>query len=149
MITADTNIFVYTLDPRDPLKQAVAKEVVARARRGRSPVALQVVGEFQNVLRRKLRFPPAEAAISARDVLTSFDIFLASTSAADAALTEMVFGRLSYWDTLMLVSAAEAGCTAMLSEDMQDGAVLHGVEIVNPFDMDGMSPRAAERLGFV
>ena len=49
----------------------------------------------------------------------------------------------------MLVSAAEAGCTAMLSEDMQDGAVLHGVEIVNPFDMGGMSPRAAERLGFV
>ena len=149
MITADTNIFVYMLDPRDPLKQAVAKEVVARARRGRSPVALQVVGEFQNVLRRKLRFPPAEAAISARDVLTSFDIFLASTSAADAALTEMAFGRLSYWDTRMLVSAAEAGCTAMLSEDMQDGAVLHGVEIVNPFDMGGMSPRAAERIGSV
>ena len=99
------------------------------------------------MLRRKLRFRPAEAAISARDVLTSFEIFPASASAADAALTEMAFGRLSYWDTLMLVSAAEAGCTAMLSEDMQDGAVLYGVELVNPLGPDGVSQRAAERLG--
>ena len=34
----------------------------------------------------------------------------------------------------------------MLSEDMQDGAVLYGVEIVNPFGPDGVSPRAVERL---
>ena len=58
----------------------------------------------------------------------------------------MAAGRLSYWDALMLASAAEVGCTIMLSEDMQDGATLLGLEIVNPFGPDGVSRRAAALL---
>jgi hypothetical protein len=30
-------------------------------------------------------------------------------------------------------AAAEAGCAAILTEDMANGAVLHGVRIINPF----------------
>ena len=46
----------------------------------------------------------------------------------------------------MLASAAETGCTVMLSEDMQNGATLAGLEIVNPFAANGVSRRAAELL---
>jgi predicted nucleic acid-binding protein len=146
VITADTNIFVYTVDSRDSLKQETAQRVAAALKGFGYRLPLQVVGEFQNVATRKLKMPHALAASLASSILTGFSTFPATRSAARAALTEMGASRLSYWDALMLVSAAEAGCTAMLSEDMQDGRTIFGVQIVNPFGAEGVSPRAAELL---
>lgn len=147
MITADTNLFVYLYDPADRLKQSAAQMVVDALAETACVVPLQLVGELQNVLRRKLKVPPATAAAVAREVLSSFDTFPASRRAAESALFELASGRLSYWDALMLASAREAGCKAMLTEDLQDGARLFGIEIVNPFGAHGPSARAAELLG--
>jgi predicted nucleic acid-binding protein len=80
-------------------------------------------------------------------LLDDFETFPASKPASRAALIEMTAGRLSYWDAPMLASAAEAGFTVMLSEDMQDGATVFGLENVNPFGALGVSARAAEVLG--
>ena len=144
MITADTNIYVYSADRRYPTKQAIAQRIVERLRGMDGPPALQLVGEFQNVLQRKLRAPPAYAAALGFELLTHHTMFANTEAAVVLALEETGRGRLSYWDALMLASAAEAGCTVMLSEDMQDGAVLFGLEIVNPFAAGGLSARAAE-----
>ena len=120
--------------------------VVSNLQARRSLVALQVFGEFQNVATRKLKMPKMLAAGHASILLDSLSTFPASRTAVRVALGEMAAGRLSYWDALMLASAAEVGCSAMLSEDMQDGATLLGLEIVNPFGADGISSRAAELL---
>lgn len=146
MITLDTNIFVYLVDDRDPAKQAIAAQVIARAAALRAPVALQVVGEFQNASIRKLRLPPFVAAQAARNILTGFDVFGAAVSDADSALGQLAAGRLSYWDALLISSARAAGCSALISEDMQDGATVMGLEIVNPFGRDGLSDRARTLL---
>ena len=147
MISADTNVFVYAIDARDPLKRNIAQVVVSTLQVRRSLVALQVFGEFQNVATRKLKMPKVLAAGHASVLLGSLSTFPASRMAVRVALVEMAAGRLSYWDALMLASAAEAGCTTMLSEDMQDGATILGLEIVNPLGSAGMSPRAFELLG--
>jgi predicted nucleic acid-binding protein len=146
MITLDTNIFVYLVDDRDPAKQAIAAQVIARAAALRAPVALQVVGEFQNASIRKLRLPPFVAAQAARNILTGFDVFGAAVSDADSALGQLAAGRLSYWDALLISSARAAGCSALISEDMQDGTTVMGLEIVNPFGRDGLSDRAQTLL---
>jgi predicted nucleic acid-binding protein len=52
---------------------------------------------------------------------------------AEAALQAAGAQRLSYWDGLILATVGRAGCTTLLSEDMQDGAVHGGVTIRNPF----------------
>jgi predicted nucleic acid-binding protein len=39
----------------------------------------------------------------------------------------------SYWDALVLRMARQAGCRVLLSEDLQNGQVIDGVKIVNPF----------------
>jgi predicted nucleic acid-binding protein len=62
-------------------------------------------------------------------------------------LAQSAAGRLSYWDALLLASCAQAGLTVLLSEDMQDGFKLGGVEVVNPFGPSGLSARAREVLG--
>ena len=145
-MTADSNVYVYTQDNRFPQKQAIAGRVATALRSRRGPLPLQVVGEFQNAMRRKLKAPPAFAAAQAIELIRNHVVFGYSESAAVLALNEAAHGRLSYWDALMLASAAEAGCTAMLSEDMQDGARIFGLEIVNPFGPAGVAARAAELL---
>ena len=41
--------------------------------------------------------------------------------------------RLSFYDALIVVSAIEAGCDVLYSEDMQHGRTIGGLAIVNPF----------------
>jgi predicted nucleic acid-binding protein len=39
----------------------------------------------------------------------------------------------SWWDALIVAAAQVAGCTYLLSEDMQDGQHYGAVTVVNPF----------------
>ena len=39
----------------------------------------------------------------------------------------------SFYDALVLQAAIASGCSALLTEDMQHGAVIGGVRITNPF----------------
>lgn len=147
MITADSNVFVYLYDDRAPEKRATAEQVVRALSGRRSLLALQVVGEVQNVLRRKFKAPSWQAAQAGYNLLLTFETFAYSRNAVDRALGHLSTGRFSYWDALLLASADEAGCTVLLSEDMQDGDRLGNVEISNPFASDGgLSARARELL---
>lgn len=146
MISLDTNIFVYLLDDASPDKQAVAADVISRAATIHSAVALQVVGEAQNVARRKLKTPPFVAAQFARNIMATFTAFPASVEDAETALGQMAAGHLSYWDALLVACLRRNGCSALITEDMQDGATLLGVEIVNPFGDGRISDRARQLL---
>jgi predicted nucleic acid-binding protein len=146
MITADTNVFVYLWDNSAPEKTAAAQQLSVALGDRTSPIGLQVVGELQNVLRRKLKQPPWEAAQNARNLLTTFETFTASEANANEALGLMSAGRMSYWDALLVTSARDAGCTTFFSEDMADGMRLGALEIINPFGSDGLSDRALALL---
>lgn len=42
--------------------------------------------------------------------------------------------RFSYWDSLILATALEAGCSTVYSEDMQHGQVIEKrLTVINPF----------------
>ena len=47
----------------------------------------------------------------------------------------------AFWDAMLWATARQSGCSAILTEDMQDGRRLSGVEFINPFTVD-----AAARL---
>jgi predicted nucleic acid-binding protein len=48
---------------------------------------------------------------------------------------------------VLLASAAEAGCTIILSEDMADGARFGSIVVANPFARDGAPAAAKAVLG--
>lgn len=146
MITFDSNVVLYLHDDSEPDKQAVAARVISILAAQRSPVALQVIGETQNILRRKFNLPAPLVAELATRILMGFDMATPTPDDAVLALGEMAQGRLNYWDALLVACVKRNGCTALMTEDMQDGAMLLGVEIVNPFGQDGLSPRAAALL---
>ena len=51
-------------------------------------------------------------------------------AAAELALTS----RLQLWDAVVCVTAFRAGARTLLSEDMQDGGLISGLRIINPFN---------------
>ena len=141
MITADTNVLVYLWDNHAPAKMRVAIDIAAHLAAAAWPLGLQVIGEAQNVLRRKLGQPPWQAAQNARNLLTAFPSFQASAENAAESQTLMAAGRLGYWGALLVTAARDAGCRVLLTEDMQDGARFGTLEIVNPFGAAGPSDR--------
>ena len=143
--TIDTNVFVYTLDPRDAGKRSAAMEIVEALRGRGCIVSLQACGELYSALTRLGR-ASWEAAQAARNLLAAFPTFGATRSAVERALAEASAGRFGYWDALLLASANEAGCAVCFSEDMSDGAMLGGVEVVAPFGPRGLSDRARALL---
>ena len=40
---------------------------------------------------------------------------------------------ISYWDGLIIAAAERAGCTRLISQDLNAGQSYNGVMVVNPF----------------
>lgn len=50
-----------------------------------------------------------------------------------AATTTAQLAQLSYWDALIIEAAVSAGCSRVLTEDMNRSSMIRGVKIANPF----------------
>jgi predicted nucleic acid-binding protein len=129
----DTNVLVYADAADDPIKQRRAVELITSLRaRGEAVLSTQVLQEYTNVALRKLRLPPSLI----RERLAfyrRFDLVPTSPNLIAGALDLHVLHSLSFYDALIVRAAAASGCQRLLSEDMQDGVVLAGVQIENPF----------------
>jgi predicted nucleic acid-binding protein len=132
-VFVDSNVFLYAVDDADPRKQAVARDWRAELWKNRlGRTSFQVLNEFYvNAVRLK---PAAsdEARAEVRDLLAWNPLVV------DAAVIERAWKlqdrhRLSYWDSLIVASAKIAACAFVLTEDLQNGQKLDGVEVVNPF----------------
>lgn len=146
--TLDSNLLVYAVDLDAGWRHAASVQIVQRAARRDCWLALQAISEFYSVVTRKGYASPAAAASTANDWLQIFPSALPTIRAVRAALDDAVVGRASYWDALLVATAAEAGCAVILTEDLASGSRLGGVEIHNPFGTDGgLTDRARGLLG--
>jgi prevent-host-death family protein len=115
---------------------------------GAGPLDRDELHEFYSAVTRKRILLAPRAATLAETWLTAFPCTAASDSAVRRALTEASLGRASYWDALLIATAAEAGRRLILSEDMADGDILGEVEIHNPFARSGgLTERTRALLG--
>ena len=144
--TLDTNILIYSIDHGAKAHHRMARRIIELAIRSDCWITLQAVSEFYAAATRKQRMPAAEAAAQAADWLEMFPCLSHPPTAVRAALTEAAAGRASFWDAQMLATAAEGGCSAILTEDMKDGAVLARVRVVNPFGPQDLTAAALSLL---
>ena len=129
----DTNVLVYCDDESEPVKQKKALEVLDEHTRLRTGVvSLQVLQEYFVTATRKLGLDPATARRKV-EIFAMRDVAEPKVSDILAAIDLHRFHGFSYWDALVLRMAKQAGCRVLLSEDMQHGRIVDGVEIVNPF----------------
>ena len=136
----DTNVLVYADDKAAPSKQRRALDLIAEHRRARTGVvSLQVLQEYFVTVTRKLHLDPRIARRKV-ELIAEFDV--ASPEVADilAAIDLHRLHGVSFWDALVLRAAKQAGCSILLSEDMQGNREIDGVQIVNPFRARGGRP---------
>ena len=145
--TLDSNILVYAADSREPARQAASIEIIARAARRDCALVPQALAEFFHAATRKRIMTRADAA---REVLAWMTVFpLTPGPAAPAlrtALAEAESGRFQFFDALLVATARDGGCGAVITEDMAAGRSLDRVMIVGAFSGGGISDAALALL---
>lgn len=129
-IAVDTNILLYALDDFYTEKQKIAINILA----DRPYFCSQSLSEFSNVCLRRWKFPKSQVVeiiktylqqchyvpVSENILLTSFDI--------------MKTYDFQLFDSMIIASALETGCSILYSEDMSNGQIIKKqLKIVNPF----------------
>jgi predicted nucleic acid-binding protein len=137
MNAVDTNVFIYSLDRTEPVKQAKAQALLTRLSTVTEPTVLlwQVLGELVRKLRQwedrgTLTRPEFEAHL--RSVRAMFPLHLPTEPVLDHALD--LAGRYSlwHWDSMLLGACVEAGVTTLYTEDMGAPRAIDTVQLVNP-----------------
>jgi predicted nucleic acid-binding protein len=132
----DTNIFVYAAEPGDRKKQAAADALIGRMiDRKTGVVSYQVVQEFLNVALKKfvVPFTAEQARLYIGAVFRPLFAVQPSMGLFSDALDIRSRHRLSWYDSLIVAAAVEAGCTVLYTEDLSHGTKINGVQITNPF----------------
>lgn len=136
-IALDTNILAYIAgferSSSDSAKVERARVTVEQlVRYNELIVVTQVLGELYNLLTKG-----GIARREARDIVglaeSKYLIVAGTRSCFQDAFDLATDHKLQFWDSLILSTAANAGCALLLSEDMQDGFTVRGMTIANPF----------------
>ena len=138
----DTNILLYSLtEPKeknrekDLPKRAKALELLTKLyNEDEIVVSVQILNELHFNMIRKFKidddmvFETLQESVFA---IASVENLTAQTYTKAFQVRKKY--NFSYWDSLVVASALESGCTKLYSEDMQDGLVIDGVlSIINP-----------------
>lgn len=134
----DSNVWLYALvlRPGEEKRHATACRLIVHP--ARYVISEQVIAEVSSNLLHKAGM--AEAPLQA--LVESF-YQRCRVIAPGPALHRRGSGlrqryRFSYWDSLIVAAALEAGCSTLYSEDMQHGLVVDEVlTVLNPFAASG------------
>jgi len=120
----DTNILIYATLADDP-RAATAQALLATG----GVTSVQVLNEFAS-------WPEVSATLAALRILCP-DVRPIDVDTHESALEIAQRDGIAFYDALIVASALRAGCTMLLTEDMQDGRVIYDqLTIRNPFRSD-------------
>lgn len=146
-VFVDANILIYAHDSEAGAKHAVAgREVKALWEARRGVVSIQVLQEFYVNVTRKIARPIHRA--DAREVIDAYRAWTVVEVGADDVLRASGIeerNKISFWDAMIVSAAVKAGATTILSEDLNAGQAIEGIEIVNPFATLRPLPRERRR----
>lgn len=129
----DANVLVYAQDAGAAKKRHKSREIIkSLAESAGGVISTQVMQEFFVAATRKLGVSP----LAAKGVLKTFDVFeivQVSPALIHEGIDCSILNQLSFWDSLIFAAAASAGCTTLLSEDLNAGQAILGVKVQNPF----------------
>ena len=125
----DTNVLIYAFAENDA-RAEIAEGLLALG----GMVGVQTLNEFVAVAVRKLAMPWADVleALAAIRMLCPSPVPLTVRTHESALRIAERYGYHIY-DSLVIAAALEARCNTLFSEDMNDGQVIDGLTIRNPF----------------
>lgn len=134
MNAVDTNVLIYTHDPRDALKQNKAVNLVASLTD--AVLLWQVACEYIAASRKLATYGlnPQKAFADLQRLRNVWKPTLPTWTVLDKAESLMATGNLSIWDALLIAACLAGGVTRLYSEDMDSSLTAQtGISIVNPF----------------
>lgn len=131
----DTNIIIYAYDVTAGKKHKTAGNILADLwNSGLGVISTQVLQEFFVNVVQKIPKPigKKQAKEIVRDFLKWHVVVNTGNSIIEAIDISLKFGY-SFWDSMIIEAAITGGAVALISEDLQEGQVISGVTIRNPF----------------
>lgn len=125
----DTNIVIYALGPKSA-KASLTAPLFAQ----HPTISTQVLSETANVVLKKLAMPLSETGKLLAMLETMCRVEIVTPSTMHRALD--IAGRygFSWFDSLIVATALEAGCDTLYTEDLHHGQVIEGkLTLTNPF----------------
>jgi predicted nucleic acid-binding protein len=130
----DTNILVYAHDKKEGYKQDAAKTILRELwDQNSGSLSMQVLQEFYSTVTRKLANPlPTEKA---RLIVSQYALWCIETTPEEIkqAFRLEDEARINFWDAMIVAAAIRASATKILSEDLNHGQIIAGIQIENPF----------------
>lgn len=125
----DTNIIIYALGPNS------AKAVLAAPLFAHHPnISTQVLSETANVALKKLALPLLETGKLIEMLEATCRVEIVTPATIQRALYIVGHYGFSWFDSLIVASALDAGCDTLYTEDLQHGQIIEGkLTITNPF----------------
>ena len=103
---------------------------------GRGVLSVQVLGEFFRVSTQRI-VPPLPPPLAQRVLLRlveTLHVLETKPSTILEAARGAPLHSLSFWDAVIWAAAKQNGVRYLLTEDMQPGRSIEGVQIVNPLE---------------
>jgi len=130
----DTNILLYAYVATDERHEAASALVDRLWRERGGAISVQVLQEFYVNATRKVEKPvDPETAVDILKSLARWRVHSPLPDDVIAAATLSSRHQLSFWDAMIVRSAAELRCDTLWTEDLKDGQVVEGVQLSNPF----------------
>ena len=131
----DTNVLVYAHDTSAGAKHQRAKALIQDLwERQAGCLSVQVLQELYVTLTGKVAQPPPEE--TALQIIRDLSFWRIHAPNAEDVLGAIALRRryaISFWDAMILWSAAQLGCSVIWSEDLNPGQSYADVQVVNPF----------------
>src|SRR3954471_1257671 len=116
----DTNILIYAYDPRNPVKQVIARDLLRSASLGGSLISTQVLTEFATALLQKRRINASEVPLLVEELWPIGVVSTDTKLIVRAIEAHRVYG-VHFYDALIIAAAEKGGCRRIWSEDFNSG----------------------------
>lgn len=130
----DTNVLLYSISdvPEEAAKRERARTLIAG---GDIALSMQALQEFYwqaTKPNRQWKIAPG----AAQDMIAAwrrFPVQETTLALLDAGFELQARHRFSFWDSMIVAAARAQGCEILWTEDMDDGRIVDGMRIADPF----------------
>ena len=132
-IFLDANILVYLFSTTEVVKSEQINTIIQTySDKNQLVWSTQVIQEFYAVMFRKYNVPSLQIK-KIIDTFSHLECVVNDVAIIKNAIDIQVINQLSFWDSLIISSAKTSKCTYLLSEDLNAGQRIEGIQVVNPF----------------
>lgn len=127
----DSNIVVYSYSNSEPIKKQIARKLISE---NETVISTQVLQELSNIVTKKFKLTYSEASVLIKECIQNNKVYTNNPDTILLACQIAEKYKFSFYDSLIISSALENGCSILYSEDLHDRQIIEDrLEVVNPF----------------